>query len=176
MTPVRAIVGFVLLFAVLNADAERYEDALMTLKIPPGFVGPLTIGSVENATFVQYLRPYPDRDLGTGLQIIKYEFGAALANMPEDMDRNRFNTKVRPYLTEIPIGRQGIAFDRLELDAWVDQYKSRNGRPAAERRKPWDNEDRQALLSRVKPGTSISESADMDAFAKAVEQAISPTR
>ena len=45
------------------------------------------------------------------------------------MDRNRFNGVVRPHLTEIPIGRQGIAFDRLELDAWVDQYKSRNGRP-----------------------------------------------
>ena len=44
------------------------------------------------------------------------------------MDRNRFNTEVRPALVEIPIGCQGIAFDRLDLDAWVDQYKSRNGR------------------------------------------------
>jgi len=44
------------------------------------------------------------------------------------MDRNRFNAEVRPHLTKIPIGRQGIAFDRLELDAWVDDYKSRNGR------------------------------------------------
>ena len=44
------------------------------------------------------------------------------------MDRNRFNAEVRPYLTNIPIGRLGIAFDRLELDAWVDEYKSRNGR------------------------------------------------
>ena len=39
------------------------------------------------------------------------------------MDRNRFNAEVRPYLTEIPIGKQGIGFDRLELDAWVDDYK-----------------------------------------------------
>ena len=38
------------------------------------------------------------------------------------MDRNRFNAEVRPYLTEIPIGTQGIGFDRLELDAWVDNY------------------------------------------------------
>jgi hypothetical protein len=38
------------------------------------------------------------------------------------MDRNRFNAEVRPLLTEIPISEQGIAFDRLELDAWVDQY------------------------------------------------------
>jgi hypothetical protein len=44
------------------------------------------------------------------------------------MDRNRFNADVRPYVTTIPIGRQGIAFDRLELDAWVDDYISRNGR------------------------------------------------
>ena len=47
------------------------------------------------------------------------------------MDRNRFNAEVRPTLTEIPIGRQGIAFDRLELDVWVDDYVSCNGRPAA---------------------------------------------
>ena len=54
------------------------------------------------------------------------------------MDRNRFNREVRPFITSIPIGRQGLAFDRLELDAWVDDYKSRNGRPAARRNKPWD--------------------------------------
>ena len=44
------------------------------------------------------------------------------------MDRNRFNTEVRPCLTTIPVGQQGIAFDRLELDAWVEDYISRNGR------------------------------------------------
>ena len=44
------------------------------------------------------------------------------------MDRNRFNRDVRPHLTRIPIGQQGIAFDRLELDAWVEDYISRNGR------------------------------------------------
>ena len=44
------------------------------------------------------------------------------------MDRNRFNADVRPCLTNIPIGQQGIAFDRLELDAWVEDYISRNGR------------------------------------------------
>jgi hypothetical protein len=54
------------------------------------------------------------------------------------MDRNRFNVIVRPHLVAIPIGKQGIAFDRLDLDDWADQYKSRNGRPAAERRRPWD--------------------------------------
>ena len=29
------------------------------------------------------------------------------------MDRNRFNVEVRPFLTEIPIGQQGVGFDRL---------------------------------------------------------------
>ena len=49
------------------------------------------------------------------------------------MDRNRFNLEVRPSLTEIPIGKQGIGFDRLELDAWVDEYVARNGRPARQK-------------------------------------------
>jgi hypothetical protein len=47
------------------------------------------------------------------------------------MDKNRFNRDVRPRLSAIPIGTQGIAFDRLDLDAWADDYKSRNGHPAA---------------------------------------------
>jgi hypothetical protein len=29
------------------------------------------------------------------------------------MDRNRFNSKVRPYFTEVPIGKQGIGFEWL---------------------------------------------------------------
>jgi hypothetical protein len=44
------------------------------------------------------------------------------------MDRNRFNKEVRPFLTEVPIGAQGVAFDRTELDLWVDDYKARVGR------------------------------------------------
>jgi site-specific recombinase XerC len=35
-----------------------------------------------------------------------------------------------PLLDVIPIGSQGIAFDRLDLDSWADDYKSRNGHPA----------------------------------------------
>ena len=54
------------------------------------------------------------------------------------MNRNLFNSDVRPFLTAVRIGRQGVAFDRLELDAWWEQYKSRNGRPAARRNMPWD--------------------------------------
>ena len=38
------------------------------------------------------------------------------------MDKNRFNRDVRPRLSAIPIGTQGIAFDRLDLDAWADDY------------------------------------------------------
>jgi hypothetical protein len=47
------------------------------------------------------------------------------------MDKNRFNREVRPCLVVIPIGTQGVAFDRLDLDAWADEHKRRNGCPAA---------------------------------------------
>jgi len=33
------------------------------------------------------------------------------------MKRNRFDSEVRPGLTEIPMGERGIAFARLDLDA-----------------------------------------------------------
>ncbi|EGG93257.1 hypothetical protein IMCC1989_1469 [gamma proteobacterium IMCC1989] len=44
------------------------------------------------------------------------------------MSRDVFNYDVKSYVTTIPIGKQGIGFDRLELDAWLDKYKSRNER------------------------------------------------
>jgi uncharacterized protein YdiU (UPF0061 family) len=49
------------------------------------------------------------------------------------MDKNRFNKEVRPYVPEIKIGTQGVAFDRLDLDAWFDDYKSRVGSPASQK-------------------------------------------
>lgn len=45
-------------------------------------------------------------------------------------DRNRFDTEVRPYLTTIKVGVQGIAFDIREMEAWADDYKARHGKPA----------------------------------------------
>ena len=92
------------------------------------------------------------------------------------MDRNRFNAEVRPSLTEIPIGTQGIAFDRLELDAWVEQYKRRNGRPAQRKGLlKWDDKERQASSIEAESGTSTS-ATEADAFAKALESATSRKR
>lgn len=90
------------------------------------------------------------------------------------MDRNRFNTEVRSYVPEIPIGSQGIAFDRLDLDAWVDEYKSRNGRPADREEDPlWDADLHQGSANAVGPGISKSRSKDMVRFMKAVGRLIS---
>jgi len=91
------------------------------------------------------------------------------------MDKNRFDKEVRPCLIAIPIGIQGIAFDRLDLDAWADDYKSRNGRPA-ERRTVWDAENHQASKNGADSGGLISESKDMADWQKAVEQATSKRR
>jgi hypothetical protein len=93
------------------------------------------------------------------------------------MDPNRFNAEVRPYLIEIPIGKQGIAFDRLDLDAWVEEYKSRNGRPGkAIGGKPlWDRKFRQDLGNVETHGTSGKQS-EITEFEKALERATSQKR
>jgi hypothetical protein len=90
------------------------------------------------------------------------------------MDPNRFNAEVRPYLIEIPIGSQGIAFDRLDLDDWFNQYKSGNGRPGkkAQGAKLWDKEFPQGSGNVAKRGTSGNRS-EVSEFEKAVEQATS---
>ena len=45
------------------------------------------------------------------------------------MDKNRFNDEVRPFLTEVPMGAHGVAFDRLDMDAWWEAYIAARGRP-----------------------------------------------
>jgi hypothetical protein len=84
------------------------------------------------------------------------------------MDRNRFNAEVRPHLTEIPIGKQGVGFDRLELDAWVDEYIARNGRPG-KGVDVWDARETPASSGEPGIGTSTSASSGGE-FAKALAQ------
>ena len=43
------------------------------------------------------------------------------------MDRKVFAKDVRPFIPEIRIGIQGVAFDRLDLDAWIDHHKLGRG-------------------------------------------------
>ena len=85
------------------------------------------------------------------------------------MDRNRFNSEVRPFLTEVPIGKQGVGFDRLELDAWFEDYKSRNGRPARKGSIIWDAEKSPASSKGLGSGTSTNASAGGE-FARALER------
>ena len=85
------------------------------------------------------------------------------------MDRNRFNAEVRPYLTEIPIGKQGIGFDRLELDAWLEDYAARNGRPARKGVLQWDANKRRAFANGQGFGTSTSASKGGE-FARALDR------
>src|SRR5215469_9716961 len=85
------------------------------------------------------------------------------------MDRHRFNAEVRPFVTEIPIGIQGIAFDRLELDAWVAEYVRRAGR--SRRITSWGTHERsQVSPSKAGSGTSTNGSKAMEGFARVLEQ------
>lgn len=90
------------------------------------------------------------------------------------VNKNYFNSDIRPYLTEIKIGIQGIAFDRLDLDAWVDEMKNRIGKPANKtlEQKTWDVKKYPASSKGAKSTTSIKQSEET-AFAAALAQAIS---
>ncbi len=80
-----------------------------------------------------------------------------------------FDREARPYLTEIPIARQGIAFDRVEMDAWADNHKAANGRPA-QKEGLWQSECR-ASTSGAHTGGLTSESKVMAEWQRARERA-----
>ncbi|WP_236535009.1 hypothetical protein [Pseudomonas tremae] len=80
------------------------------------------------------------------------------------MCRDEFNKTVRPNVREFPIGKQGVGFDRLELDAWADAYveskaiekaaNQDNNRPRSERRgdKIWRERQSPASTRKVASG------------------------
>lgn len=92
-------------------------------------------------------------------------------------DPNRFNAEVRPYVTEVRIGIRGIAFDRLDLDKWVDEYKKWNGRPgkAMKGGKLWGRKSPQVLSREGVFGTSEKRSGVAE-FEEALAQATSRKR
>ena len=92
------------------------------------------------------------------------------------MDVHRFNKEVRPYLTEIPIGKQGKGFDVLEMDAWLEHYISRNGRPAKLKGDLlWDAKKSLDFKNDLESGTLIKKSVESE-FVKVLEQVCSKKR
>ena len=87
------------------------------------------------------------------------------------MDKNRFNKEVKPCLSIVPIGKRGIAFDRLDLDAWVDDYKKHKGRPPLKDMQIWKRESQGSLITR-KFGKPTEESTAV-AFQKALDKVLS---
>ena len=98
------------------------------------------------------------------------------------MCREELKNTVRPHVREFPIGKQGVAFDRHELDQWADAYieakaiekqtnqdnnPPRSGRQGA---KQWREKQCRASTRGAGLGTSTKSSEVAD-FKKALEQA-----
>ena len=86
------------------------------------------------------------------------------------MCKEVFERDARPYLIEIPIGRKGIAFDRVDLDAFADEYKRRNGRPAR-KEFSWDERERGEFPSKktdqepsIRSGAGKESSPDLGGY------------
>ena len=95
------------------------------------------------------------------------------------MCRDEFNKTVRPNVREFPIGKQGVAFDRHELDEWADAYITAkaiekaadqdNNRPRSERQGDTRWREKQSPVStrKVVSGKSTRSSGASD-FEKAL--------
>ena len=77
-----------------------------------------------------------------------------------------FDREVRPYLREIPIGKQSVAFERVDIDTWADHHSEANGRPA--RKEDLCPRKRVASQSGAKYGGSTNGCTEYD-FEKALE-------
>jgi hypothetical protein len=87
---------------------------------------------------------------------------------------NYFNRHFRPQLTEIRLGPQMLAYDRLELDALADNTKALHGRQATQKgaKQSWRNKKSGVSAFGVGRGISTKSSEERE-FVKALEQATS---
>lgn len=95
-----------------------------------------------------------------------------LKNAPKYLGttKNIFNKTIRPYLKIIRIGNRGIAFDRLDLDRWIEHNKGRGGtRPNNGGISLWGENARQDSTNAEVPGTLINRSS-VNEFWKILEQ------
>jgi len=99
------------------------------------------------------------------------------------MDKNRFNAEVRPCLHEKRMGKLGVAFDRLELDAWANRHFGGNGRAeqpeeiiwnAPNSPKAWRGE--KGRTGRITKTSISKSSAAKGAFAALAERVIRKKR
>lgn len=124
------------------------------------------------------------------MQILPRFIRVTMAPAYLGMCRNEFNRTVRPHLREIPIGKQGKAFDRIEMDEWATAYANRHDidksvhtsndinrsverRGNARGKKLWHAKQSRDYSSVTASGTSTNKSKGMDEFAKALAQAAS---
>jgi predicted DNA-binding transcriptional regulator AlpA len=97
------------------------------------------------------------------------------ASMYLGMNKNQFNTLVRPKVTLFRLGKRAIAFDRLELDAWAEEYRRCNGRSALKQEEERCQSEYLVSSRDPKPvaalnGTLINGSKIMDDFVTALER------
>lgn len=71
-----------------------------------------------------------------------------------------------------------VRFDRLELDAWFDEYRRRYGRPARQpiERRAWDESERRDSSFEVTSGMSAKRSRSSGDFERALAAASSKKR
>ena len=82
-------------------------------------------------------------------RVLRHKRAPAYLGMGERV----FNQEIRPYVTEIHIGKRGIGYDRLDLDNAFDHYKNQNGRPGQkEGGIVWDEKERRDFSKEEKFG------------------------
>src|SRR5581483_7274769 len=89
------------------------------------------------------------------------------------MNKNQFNSLVRPDVIVFHLGKRAIAFDRLELDVWAEDYCRRNGRSSPQQedqqcRSMYPASSRGRKPAAALNGTSINGSKIMDDFVRAL--------
>jgi hypothetical protein len=81
------------------------------------------------------------------------------------MCKDVFASDAKPHLKAIRIGKRGVGYDRLDLDAFADDYKARNGLPEENQNGglEWEpQEQRESPLKMTAPEPSTKSGAGIE--------------
>ena len=103
-----------LMLAVATGAAASYEDDVVRMSVPAQFEGPTTAEPGHGAKVVAFVAKHPAESRGTLLQVSTYDFGAALAGMPEDMRQEGTDGYLKQFLGGIERRRQHFSIVKQE--------------------------------------------------------------
>ena len=109
---------------IAQSSASEFRNAHLSMRVPPGFEGPVEAAPAPDMKTVAFTRRYADRPGGTLLQITTFSADSSSESVPEAQKSEMAASYLKQFL-------QGVERQRTQFEASAIQRTTLAGAPAA---------------------------------------------